>query len=842
MSYSKAISRTGTKAFKGMQYSGKQRSVTTLMIRSAGISALTMGLVVFSSPALANQDSLFFASEEFCPADVIDIPQVMLDAMGMDSSSQEIVLESDSIDAPDANTIELTGNAQIVQGSQGVFANKIVYSKDSYSLNALDNITLYTPGGDRLNMESLSLVMDTMIGEADKVSFQMAKRDHGFIGKRDTLDFGGTRHGSDLGETKDSTWGTNWNSFDSVTKVKKAQIEGQAITGTEGEQMAQKSAVTEVHTNMRGEADKIFFEGVDRQRLTRASITSCRAGQDSVYIKASELVLDHATGVGVGTNMSVRFFGVPIFYFPKASFPINGERKTGFLFPSVGSIEDSGTVVEVPYYINIAENKDATVTMRYLSDRGVQIRGEYRYMGENYDGIFRGEVLPGDDVFGDDRDAFSFDHRQRFGVDNNWEATVDVQDVSDTEYLDDFANSVGLSSTSFLDQRARVRYAGEIFNFDADVKDYVTVDSTLNEERQPYARLPRVRFSAENPLGMLDPVKFGIETELVNFDHPTNTRVSGTRLDATPYVSLPLEAVYGYVTPKVSLRHTQYSLDNVDPGDPDNPSRSIPVFSVDSGIAFERPTTWGGTEHYQTLEPRLYYVYASEENQDDMPVFDTGGGNLDNIGNFFRDNRFFGADRVEDANRVSLGVTTRIIDANTGQERLKAEIAQLFYLDDRFVSLSDNDEPEIEDKSDLLANVRAYVNDQWEVGSSVRYSAEDSETDSFRLDTQYRRDDRRKIGFDYRYDSDSSEQVSMDAYWPLANKWQLSLTDIYDLEEGENLSMTWGLTYDACCWAFRLSGEQRRNRDGQDESSVFFTLELKDLGKFSSVLSTPPQN
>ena len=816
-----------------MQKTDTHRTVPAMLIRSTSVSLLSMGLVLGSSPTLANQDSLFFAGKDVCPADIIDIPKAIQDAIGLNNNTQEIVLESDTIETPDGNSIVLTGNAQVIQGSQGIFANRIVYDKESYSLNASEDIILYTPGGDRLNMSSLSLEMETMIGEADRVSFQMAKRDMNSP-RREVIDFGSTRNGSDLGETKDSTWGANWDKFDSV------------VEADNSEQMAEKehTPVEAVHAGLRGEAQKIFFEGVDRQRLTTAAITSCRMGQDSVYIKASELVLDHATGVGVGTNMSVRFFGVPIFYFPKASFPINGERKTGFLFPSIGSIEESGTVVEVPYYINIAENRDATITMRYLSDRGVQIRGEYRYLGENYDGIFRGEALPGDDVFGDDRSAFSLDHTHRFGQDNNWEARVDLQDVSDTDYLDDFANSVGLSSTSFLDQRAEVRYRDSVYRFDASVVDYVSVDPDLNEANEPFARLPRVRFSAENPRGVMDPLKFGIDTELVNFDHPSDTRINGTRIDATPYISLPMEAVYGFVTPKLALRHTSYSLDNVDPGDPESPSRTVPVFSIDSGIAFERPTAWGGREHYQTLEPRLYYVYADEENQDDIPRFDTGGGNLNNISNFYRDNRFFGADRVEDANRITLGLTSRVIDSDNGQERMKAEVAQIFFLDDRDVTLREGEDPETEDRSDLLASIRANLNEYWEVGSSITYNPEESEMDRLRIDTTYERDSRRKFSMDYSYrrgTTTDTEQITFDAYLPLAKKWQLSLSDTYDIEEGENRALAWGITYDACCWAARVSGQQRQKRDGDEESSIFFTLELKDLGKFSTALSTPPK-
>ncbi len=781
-----------------------QEISSALSVRTGLIGvALLLGS---NSGFAASGDGLFFAGPEVCPLDVIDIPAMLQDARGTDPATQQIELESDQIESPDGSTLILTGNAQVIQGPQAIFAREIVYNKDSYTLNATDEVSLFTPEGDKLEMASLSLEMETFIGDAVQVDFQLADRDNK-PKKRRLMDSSGVRLGSDFGILEDAVWGD--------------KTEKPAKTGGKA------------RANMRGEAEKVFFEGKDYQRLENARVTSCRVGQESVYLKASEVTLDHATGVGVGTNMSVRFFGVPIFYFPKASFPINSERKTGFLFPSIGVSESSGTIVEVPYYINIAPDKDATLNMRYLSDRGAQLIGEFRYLGENYDGLFRGAFLPGDDIYGDDRHAVSYKHNQRFG--DNWRANVNVQDVSDTDYVDDFSRDIEISSSSFLDQRASVGYNGSIVTFDASVIDYQNIDTAISESSQPYEILPRLVLDAESPHGFAGPVRLGIHSEFVNYDHASDERITATRLDLSPYVSVPLKNVYGYVTPKVTWRNTTYSLDNVAPGEEDSPSLSVPIFSLDTGVAFERNTDWGGRPHYQTLEPRLFYVYAPEEDQDDIPIFDTGGGNLDNISNFYRDNRFFGPDRVGDSNRVTLGLKSRLIDSDDGQQRMQAEIAQIFYFDDRLVGVTPGDEPETEDKSDLLGDIRANVTEQWEVGASVRYSYEESATETVRIDAGYDRDSRRRVGMAYWYNRDSTQQVDLDLNWPLADKWQFGLREAYDIEEGENLATSMSISYDACCWAARVSGQRRVRRDEEDdETAIFFTLELKNLGKFST--------
>jgi lipopolysaccharide assembly outer membrane protein LptD (OstA) len=650
--------------------------------------AFGVGLVIISGAPGAVQaapdDSLFFAGPDICPQDVIDIPGFIADAYGTDPGAGDTILESDQIETPDGVEIILRGNAQVVQGPQAIFAQQIIYDKDAYTLNASDDVTVYAPSGDRLDVANLVLEMETFIGEADAASFQLAER-VSTKRKRRLMDSGSSRQGGfDQGGMVEVEWLSDFDGqFGDADILDALDDEDEVADAGDGEaegvDSGKKRRSAErgpIRASMRGEAERIFFEGQDRQRLQKARITSCREGQDSVMLTAGEVSLDHATGIGVGTNMSVRFFGVPIFYFPRASFPINNERKTGFLFPSVGSSDRSGTIVEVPYYINIAPNKDATINTRYLSDRGIQIMGEYRYLGENHDGIFRGEILPGDDLFGEDRHAFSFDHRQRFG--ENWNARVDLQDVSDVDYVDDFRNNVNVSSSSFLGQRASIDYNGPVFRFGASVIDYVNIDSAIDENNQPYARLPRLTLDARSPREFGGPFEFGFDSELVRFDHP-GERIEGTRIDATPYLSLPLENVYAYVTPRLSLRHTSYSLDNVEPDSDDNPSRTVPIFSIDSGIAFERDTSWNGRPHFQTLEPRLYYVYAREEDQSDIPVFDTGGGNLSNISNFFRDNRFFGPDRVGDENRLTLGLSTRLIDADNGRQRMEAQIAQIFF-------------------------------------------------------------------------------------------------------------------------------------------------------------------
>lgn len=782
--------------------SGRARPQQCLTIRSITLAAGIAGIVACPS---VSADSISFAGAEVCPADVIPTPTQLLPFVGSDPSTQSIELEADQIDAPDANTLVLSGGAHVIQGAQAVYADQIAYNKETYSVRADGNITLHSASGDRLQADMLELELETRIGEAQNARVQLAQR--GVIAKRRLFD--------------SRTTGTT--AYDSSGLS--------PVTELEAEPTPDQGAVRPVRAVGRGEAERIFFEGHDRERLENVWLTSCREGQDSVILSAKEVVLDHSTGIGTGKNMTLRFFKVPIFYFPQASFPITDERKTGFLFPSIGTDDKSGFIFELPFYWNVAPDKDATIVPRYMVNRGLQVMGELRYLGESYNGVIRAEVLPDDDLYGDDRYGFSYDHRQRFSPE--WDGDIDLNYISDVDYLDDFATDLNVSSATHLPQRGTLRYRGDNLNFDAAVEDYQTIDDRISKEGEPYARLPRLALNGDWS-GYGGVVEYGFDSELVNFDHPSDIRTTGGRFNVIPYVTLPFEEIYGFVTPKLSFDFASYSLDNQPADDPDNPDRAVPIFSVDSGLFFERPVTWGGRSHTQTLEPRLFYVYIPDEFQDDIPVFDTGPINFDNISNYYRENRFYGRDRVGDTNRLTLGLESRTFDVDSGEQRFRAALAQIIYFSDRNVSLIAGDDTLDDDESDLLGEIDAALARNWNSALSLRWDWELSNIESARVSARYDPGPRKDFEIGYWFDREFQEQVDLRFNWPLAPRWQVEFQDIYSLEDSENLAASLSLGYDACCWAVKVTGETRRRRNEEDETSVFLSLEFKNLGQISS--------
>ena len=686
-----------------------------------------------------------------------------------------ISLEADNVEAQGQELVTLSGNAEVSQGRQTIVADELKYYRETDRVVATGNVEMISESGNYLSSESVDVHAPTQIGTLRNTDFKLAKS------------------------------------------------------------LTSKDGIDTVQMESRGSAEVVNLEGEGLVRLENAKYTNCAEGKDDVMIYARELELDQNAGVGKARGATIRFLGVPIFYAPYISFPINDERKTGFLTPGFGSDEESGNVVEIPWYWNIAPNQDATITPRYYSDRGVQLALEYRHKSEVSDTFIYGEVLPSDDLFEDqDRELLTLRHTQNFTDDIV--GRINYNDVSDVDYFEDLRNDVRYFSATYVPRDVSLSYSGRYVQVGARANEYQIIDPIISENRKPYERLPSLTFRTslpEGPWGM----KYGFTGSYTNFSH--SSRIEGTRTGVSSYASLPFENIWGYITPKVSLHHRTYSLDNTAEGVEDSPSYTVPIFSVDAGIYFEKNTSWFGDGALQTLEPRVFYAYAPDEDQSDVPIFDTSQVSLNNFGNIFRENRFYGEDRVGDTNQITLGLTTRIIDNESGDQRLKASFGQLYLIDDLEQNLRSNQKIE-SGLGDFLAEVRTESKGAWTTYSFVQYDHDLSEIRTARFAFGYEpKDDSRKnvnVGYYYSNRINSTrdvDQLTINANWPISDRWQFFGSERYSIEDSESLSRTLGLEYNSCCWKLRFTGQERiNNRDLEDKRTAFFVeLELTSLGK-----------
>ena len=576
--------------------------------------------------------------------------------------------------------------------------------------------------------------------------------------------------------------------------------------------------------NARGAAEALEINQQGRLELDGVSYTTCPPDSNDWLIQAKDIDLDTRTGVGTAKGMKLRFQGVPILWLPYLSFPIGDARKSGMLAPEIATGGRGGNEIRAPYYWNIAPNYDATITPRLLTDRGLQLGAQFRYLTETTKGKANAEYLASDNMFNDSRTLMQLEHRTMFV--NGWRNRIDFREVSDSQYFEDLGGSLSLSSITHLNQSFSFDYHTDNLSLFGQVQDFQTLDDAILPVDEPYRRVPQLLVHGYWPdkwLGM----RRGLDGALVNFDRDVG--VTGWRLNMAPSLELPISRSPGwFVTPAVTVDHTQYDLSDRLPGEETDPSRTLPIGSLDMGMVLERSLGGSFADRIMTLEPRMLYVVIPHRDQDDLPVFDTITPDL-NLVSLYRTNRFLGVDRIADTDQVSIGMTSRILDASSGRELVTATIGQTRYLSESGTFLPD--EPVVIDEtSDYIAEVRFGLSQNLNFDFGHQWGEKDRGTTQSQARLQYRPASNKILNLSYRFRRDSLEQGDVSWSWPIASQWNIVGRYKFSFRDNEALDEFLGVEYESCCWGLRLVSRRHiSTRDGTRDSSIGLQLILKGL-------------
>lgn len=575
-------------------------------------------------------------------------------------------------------------------------------------------------------------------------------------------------------------------------------------------------------SSVRGSARSASLSPSGQIELRGVQYTACPPDNEDWSLGAGEINIDQKSRIGTGRDVRVEFLGVPIFYTPWISFPVGDQPKSGLLFPTIGSGSRTGTQIAVPYYWHLAPNYDATLTTRWYSSRGVRLDPEFRYLSDRSRSQLNIEYLPDDRETGDARGVVDWRHVTRFAP--RTRLLIDATDVSDSEYYEDFGVGFEGTSVSFVNRYVDLRHDLAAWSFNARAQDYQVLDDTLAATDQPYRIVPQLTALGRWP-DLPGGLSGSVFAEATNFQRDEGPQ--GVRLDAEPGLEWRIDRSGAFFAAGASYRYTQYLLDDVATGADDAPSRSLPSASLDTGFTLER-TSGSRGNRIQTLEPRLLYLYVPYKDQDDLPVFDTGIPDL-NLVQLFRTNRYVGPDRVGDANQVSLGVTTRLLDATRGRQFLSATLGQAFYFADPRVALPG--EP-VRDRSssDVVAEVELAAFKNWNARFAYQWNPDETQSERSETFLQYNPSPGRVINAGYRFRRDLLEQVDVSGAWPINNQWRGFARWVYSLQEDKTLDQFVGVEYSSCCWALRLVTRRFvSSRSGDAETSFGLQLELKGL-------------
>ncbi|MCJ1886705.1 LPS-assembly protein LptD [Pseudomonas sp. LA21] len=640
-------------------------------------------------------------------------------------------------------------------------------------------------------------------------------------------------------------------------------------------------------------------------QLKDGTYTRCEPSSNAWVLKGNNIKLNPATGFGTATNATLRVKDIPVFYTPYIYFPIDNRRQSGFLPPSFATTTDTGFTLTTPYYFNLAPNYDATLYPKYMVKRGLLMEGEFRYLTHSSEGQFNAAYLNDKD---DDRKGFPqytdtrwlYGWKNVSGLDSRVLAQVDYTRISDPYYFQDLDTSLGINAPTYVNQQGSLTYRGDSYTARLNAQAYQLANVT---DVTPYDRLPQLTLNGAlpfNPGG----AQFTYGTEAVRFDRDLDetvylnddgtikgtrpdanikglARATGDRFHAEPGVSLPMNRSWGFMTPTLKGLYTKYDLDLDGQGKQyiannqpwinyeSSPDRALTLAKLDSGLYFDRDTSFGGSKFRQTLEPRAMYLYVPYKNQDNLPTFDTGEFTF-SYDSLWRENRFTGKDRIGDANQLSLGLGSRFID-DSGFERAYIAAGQIYYFSDRRVQLpgltendlrvSGQENPDADTWRSPYALTGLYrFNHDWSASSDFNWNADTHHTNNGNLMFHYQPEaDPRKIlnaGYRYRadtksynpntgnfqYNSDVNKinQHDFSFMWPVLSQWAAIGRWQFDYNQSRTLEAFGGFEYDSCCWKLRLINRYWVNYDDENylsssdtsksDHGVFLQIILKGLG------------
>ncbi|MEM6581833.1 MAG: LPS-assembly protein LptD [Pseudomonadota bacterium] len=616
-----------------------------------------------------------------------------------------------------------------------------------------------------------------------------------------------------------------------------------------------------IHTDhLKGSADQLDRDAEGLIYVREGDFSYCPPGDDDWEILADTIELDIEEGLGVARDAKLELGGVPVFYTPWLQFPLDDRRRTGLLWPDFGNDSTGGLDITAPIYFNLAPNYDLLYSPRFIQDRGLNHELKARYLNK-YLGYWTvgGAYMFSDDKYKDQIDPDDSDDRwlavvrQNGLVDQRWRSFIDYSKVSDVDYMRDLETSnLTAQRRTSLRQLASLDYLGDSILVNLDVEQYQSLAEDINDV---YKKLPQLTAQYRSsgtpfelqPIALAQYSNFGADEDVV----------TGERVYAEGGLSYPMNWAFGFLRPTAKYRAVSYELSEAEFFTDSSPSAGSPMASLDGGLYFERNTSFAGTPLLQTLEPRLYYLYSEFENQDDQPDFDSAELTF-SYNQLFRDTRFSGYDRIDDANRLSIGVSTQFIDAQDGSQLLSANIGQIIYFSDRKVRLNPLAPPLDDSSSQIAGDVWFTPDDQFSFRGDIVYDPHDSNVDSGNVLAGYTTDNGAIFNLGYSYNRPQTtnlllvetEQVTASTYLPVNTHWRLFGAVNYSIIEDTAVEQMVGVEYENCCWIVRLmhlryyDNESTAffpdfsNPDLEQEHTTQLQFVLKGMGGFGSRIPT----
>jgi len=583
-----------------------------------------------------------------------------------------------------------------------------------------------------------------------------------------------------------------------------------------------------------GSAKLISVNDQGKLTLIDSSYTTCYGETPDWLMQASEINISAENKQLEAYNVRFKLFDVPVLYVPYFSIPITDERQSGLLYSTIDSSQKSGIEVTVPYYWNISENMDATITTRYMSKRGTQLQTEYRYLSNLQSGMINLEYLDRDNLLTNNNDSRYLARLQHVGnFSERFRAYIDYTTISDDNYLIDLGSAQYNSNDAYLYQIGELAYFGDSWRATVQIQDF----EVLGSHTPSYKTEPHIEISSQQALPFSNAM-FDIYSELTRFVTPDKNLPEAQRYHIEAGITLPISTPSWFINSELKLLQTTYHQENIPVNSrlKENVSRTLPKFRLHGGINFDKQLAFQGKSYTQTLEPQLQYLYIPNEDQSAIGVYDTTTLQ-DDYNGLFRDKRFSGLDRIAQANQYSWGITSRILDTEN-QELFRLSLGRIVYINN--TDHSQNKEQNIAtEESALATEIYLRLNKKWQFTGDIQYNTDTSTTNKSQSKLDYQFSKNQTIQLNHRYTRNVSgihiEQVSLLSNVILNENWQVVGRLTQDLQQKRSLESYLGMQYNSCCWGIRLSyhrhinsnlEEQNINNDNRDAFNSGFKIEF----------------
>ena len=606
-----------------------------------------------------------------------------------------------------------------------------------------------------------------------------------------------------------------------------------------------------LHNDAHGEARRIEFQDDKHAIVEDATYTTCRrlpgpSWMPDWILRAATLTLDNDENVGTAENVVLSFKELPLLPLPFVSFPLSDQRKSGFLPPTPSVDNVNGTMLGIPYYWNIAPNRDATLTPTLMSKRGVNLASQFRYLEADYSGQAQFNLMPSDRLRDSNRWGLSATHNA--ALDNPFgpgsaALSLNLNRVGDDNYWRDFTQFNTSLTQRLLSNDVSLSWSQGNFANSLRAVKWQTLQDTASVITPPYDRLPQL--TTRYAPAALGGFNYSVDADFTNFQSVSalTGQPNAQRAFSLLQISRPWTAPFGYLTPKLQLHAASYQFDAaLSSTGSMSGNHVVPTFSLDSGLVFERESSLGGISFLQTLEPRAFYVKTPYRSQSKLPNYDTAASDF-NFTSIYSENAFVGNDRISDNNLLTLGLTSRFMNQG-GAELARFSVAQRLRLEEQRVTLADGGAAVPSGLSDVLLGATLNLNPQWTLDSTVQYNPATSQSTRATASARYSPGNYRVVTAAYRYQRDASEQVDIGWQWPLNDLWGDRGQDLgagrgqgegrwygvgrlnYSLPDAKVVDMVLGIEYDAGCWVSRVVVERLQTSTSTANQRIMFQMEF----------------